>query len=230
MKNIKLFEQFIGESNQPINENEDFGYTPAAAKIAKVLMKKHETLEMNAENFDKIQAALKPVFVNYNSHLYKIANASKYADWVQENVQGHKFLFDKKGKLKFIIDEFTNKGKNMTYFTYIADKDKGQELEDWAYENYPRLFQNMDWVVYQHSERDCYPWKMPTEGTFEFVSAPTEKIAMQNTKANPSKDDSFWENHGIKKVSKQEINQLKKEIKQKADHYTELVKQLASYR
>ena len=228
MKNVKLFEEFIGESDQPINESEKFEGTPAAGKIAKVLMKKHETLEMSPENFDKIQAALKPLYTEYNQYLYKIANASQYADWVQENLQGYKFLFDKKGKLKFIIDEFKLKG--MTYFKYIADKDKGQEIEDWAYENYPRLFQNMDWVVYQHSEQECYPWKMPTEGTVELVSAPTKKTAMQNTKANPSKDDSFWQNHEIEKVSKQEINQLKKEIKQKADHYTELSKKLASYR
>ena len=78
MKNIKLFEEFISESNQPINEDENFEENSAAGNIAKVLMKKHETLEMSAENFDKIQAVAKELAENPWDYLYNIANASKY--------------------------------------------------------------------------------------------------------------------------------------------------------
>ena len=83
-------------------------------------------------------------------------------------------------------------------------------------------------MVYQYSSDGYRDYS--DEGTIELVSAPTKKRAMQNTKANPSKDDSFWEDHGIVKVSKQEINQKKLEIKQKADHYAGLVKQLGKYK
>tara|TARA_B100001093_G_scaffold104861_1_gene97152 strand:- start:5168 stop:5863 length:696 start_codon:yes stop_codon:yes gene_type:complete len=227
MKNIKLFEEFVDESNQPINEV--FEDTPILGKIAKDLMKKHETLEMNAENFDKIQAVAKELADNPWEYLYKIANASKYADWLQEEYNDTKFLFDKSGKLKFII-AYVGPGRKIVKFTHIAElkhtsiKDLDQEIEDWAYENYPRLFKNLDWMVYQYTEYKTYPWKIPTEGTFELVSAPTKKLAMENTKANPSKDDSFWENHGIEQISKQDIKKMQKELKQKADHYAELVK------
>jgi hypothetical protein len=48
---------------------------------------------------------------------------------------------------------------------------------------------------------------------------------MENTKANPSKDDSFWQNHACVQISKQDVKEKQKELKQKADHYTKLVKQ-----
>ena len=186
-------------------------------------MKKHETLEMNAETFDKIHAAIKDSINPDNpwEYLYKQANASKYAEWVQSSLQGTKFLFEK-GKLKFIIAN-VGPGRKIVKFMHIADKDPNQEVENWAYENYPKLFKNLDWMVFQYE--DSVTGGYTDEGVVEFISAPTKKLAMENTKANPSKDDSFWQNHGCVKISKQDINQKKKQIKQKADHYTKLVKQ-----
>jgi hypothetical protein len=219
MKIIESFSEFINESNQ---YGEEFENTPTPDKIAKVLMKKHETLEMNAENFDKIQAAVREFDDMYGTGFYNIANASKYTEQAQSSVQGNKFLFDKKGKLKFII-AYVGPGRNLVKFPYIADKNKDQEVEDWAYENYPRLFKDLDFLVYQFSSYGYRDYS--DEGTFELVSAPTKKLAMENTKANPSKDDSFWQNHACVQISKQDVKEKQKELKQKADHYTKLVKQ-----
>lgn len=230
MKKAITFEGFINESNQPINEGL-FEYTPTAVKIAKDLVKKHETLKMNAENFDKIQAALRELdFQSYSVH-GRIAKATKYTKYLQNEFEGkssifrgNRYLFDKSGKLKFIIEIEGGAGQDMGELIWIDGKDKDQDAETWAYENYPKLFKNVDWEVYQYSDHNR-GWGHA--GTVEFVSAPTKKIAKENTKANPSgKHDPFWIDHGIQQISKQDIKQKKKEIKQKADHYAELVKQL----
>jgi hypothetical protein len=230
MKKAKTFENFINESNQPINEGM-FQYTPTAVKIAKDLMKKHETLQMSAENFDKIQAALRELdFQSYSVH-GRIAAATKYTKYLQKEFEGkssifkgYRYLFDKSGKLKLIVDAVGGVGQDMGELIYIDGKAKDQDVETWAYENYPRLFKNVDWEVYQYADHNR---GFGNAGTVEFVSAPTEKLARENTKANPSgKWDPFWIDHGIQQVSKQDIKQRKKEIKQMADHYAELVKQL----
>ena len=230
-KNWKdIFEETLNEAVEPINEGM-FQYTPAAAKIAKDLMKKHETLSMNAENFDKIQAALKELDFKPYSVQGRVADATKYTKYLQNEFEGRtsinkgiRYLFDKSGKLKFIIDAVGGAGQDMGEFEWIDGKDPNQDVETWAYENYPRLFKNVDWEVYQYSDHNR-GWGHA--GTVEFVSAPTEKLARENTKANPSgKWDPFWIEHGIQQISKQDIKQRKKEIKQMADHYAELVKQL----
>ncbi len=218
MEKMKLFEEFVNEAHQPINDQ--FGDNTTAAKIAKDLMKKHETLVVNAENFDKIQAAVKELADEPWNFFYNVANATKYAEWIPEQMGGHKFLFDKSGKLKFII-AYVGPGRKIVEFPYIADKNKDEEVENWAFANYPRFFKNLDWIVFGLKPNS---FEYSTEGTFELISAPTKKIAMENTKANPSNNDSFWQNHGIAQVSKQDIKEKQKEIKQKADHYAELVK------
>ena len=230
MESLRSFIDFINESNQPINEAM-FEYTPTATKIGKDLVKKHESLPMNAENFGKIQDALKKLdFPSYDVH-GRIAKATKYTKYLQNEFEGkssifkgYRYLFDKSGKLKFILQVTGGAGQDMGELVYIDGKDKDQDKETWAYENYPKLFKDTDWEVYQYSDHNR---GFGNAGTVEFVSAPTEKLARENTKANPSgKWDPFWIDHGIQQISKQEIAQKKKEIKQKADHYAELVKQL----
>ena len=229
MKKVNNFQEFINESNQPINEGM-FQFTPAAVKIAKDLMKKHETLAMNAENFDKIQAALREHDFEPYTHHGRVAAATKYTKRLQNEFEGRtsinkgvRYLFDKSGKLKFIIDAVGGAGQDTGDFEWIDGKDPKQDVETWAYENYPKLFQDVDWEVYRYSDHNK-GWG--NDGTVEFVSAPTEKLARENTKANRSGGRGFWIEHGIQQVSKEEINAKKKEIKELADHYAELVKQL----
>lgn len=229
MKNVQTFTEFVNES-EAVNEGL-FEYTPTAVKVAKDLMKKYETLSMNTENFSKIQSALKKIdFKSYSVH-GRVAAATKYTKYLQKEFEGsgsihkgNRYLFDKSGKLKFILEVVGGAGQDMGELIYIADKDKDQDAESWAYENYPKLFKDVDWEVYQYSDHNK-GWG--NAGTVEFVSAPTKKLAMANTKANPSgKWDPFWIDHGIQQISKRDIAQKKKEIKQQADHYAELVKQL----
>jgi len=219
-------------TNESVQLNEGlFQYTSTAVKIAKDLVKKHEALPMNAENFEKIQAALKKLdFQSYSVH-GRIVKATKYTKYLQNEFEGkssifrgYRYLFDSSGNLKYIIEITGGAGQDMGELIYIDGKDKGQDAESWAYENYPKLFKDVTWEVYEYSDHNR-GWG--NAGTVEFVTAPTEKLAKERTTAPGSdRHDPFWIDHGIQAVTQQEVTKKKKEIKDLALHYAKLAKQM----